>query len=184
MKFGPIASIALLCPFMAYAGTDPVTFTKDVAPLILRHCATCHRPGQVAPFSLLTFSEVKRRAEDIAVVTIQHLMPPWLPESEPGEFLDDRRLTASQIQIFQKWVANGTPEGSLSDMPPVPQWREGWQLGQPDLIVKMPKKYLCQEKVCLYRNFDSRITTRRYTRRGIPTRQSTSYTQPGIGLSA
>ena len=94
-------------------------------------------------------------------------MPPWLPESEPGEFLDDRRLTASQIRIFQKWVTDGAPEGSLSDMPPMPQWREGWQLGQPDLIVKMPKKYLlASEGRDLYRNFTipTPITTRKYIR--------------------
>src|SRR5438128_5733510 len=120
---------------------DGVTFNKDVAPIIVAHCASCHRPGQIAPFSLLTYDEVKARADRIALVTAQRLMPPWKPEFGKGEFLGQRRLTDDQIRTIVEWVAQGALEGDVSDLP-VPVVRaDEWQLGVPDLIVTMPAPY-------------------------------------------
>jgi len=167
MRLSSISLIALICALMARANAESITFTKDVAPIVFKQCSICHRPGQSGPFALMSYADVKKRAKEIAAVTLKRVMPPWLPESEPGEFLEDRRLTDRQIQVFQQWLTQGTPEGSLLDLPPMPQWREGWQLGQPDLILEMPKKYvLSAEGRDIYRNFTipTALTTPRYVR--------------------
>src|SRR5438552_1713453 len=135
----------------AYAS---VSFNKDIAPMVFHSCAGCHRPGQSGPFPLLSYSDMKKRAKQIAEVTAKHYMPPWLPEGPRDEFLGDRRLTDAEIGLFRQWVEAGTPEGAASDLPPRPQWAEGWQLGKPDLIVQMPKKYTLPSKGRdVYRNF-------------------------------
>src|SRR5438128_4647650 len=111
------------------------TFNKDVAPIIVAHCASCHRPGQIAPFSLLTYEDVKARADRIALVAAQRLMPPWKPEFGKGEFLGQRRLTDAQIRTIVEWVAQGTLEGDASSLPPLLMRADEWRLGLPDPIV-------------------------------------------------
>ncbi|HUL51251.1 MAG TPA: cytochrome c, partial [Candidatus Nitrosotalea sp.] len=131
-----------------------VTFNKDVAPIIFNHCAGCHRPGQAAPFELLSYGDVRKHAKQIMEVTGRRYMPPWLPEPECGEFADSRRLTAEQIGTIRQWVTEGAVEGAASDLPPRPRWTEGWQLGEPDLVVTMPQPYtLPAEGRDVYRNF-------------------------------
>ncbi|MBM3841486.1 MAG: tetratricopeptide repeat protein [Verrucomicrobia bacterium] len=131
-----------------------LTFTKDIAPIIFQRCAFCHRPGQSAPFALLSFAEVKKRAEQIADVTARRYMPPWLPEPGHGDFADERRLTEDELGRLQQWIAEGAVEGNPSDLLPLPKWTEGWHLGQPDLVVKMPLAYtLPAEGKDVYRNF-------------------------------
>src|SRR5207244_3946868 len=119
----------------------PVTFNRDVAPIVFQKCAGCHRPGQSAPFALLTYSEVKKHARQIAEVTQRRYMPPWMPEPGYGEFAFDRRLGTDQIAIIQQWVAAGAVEGDPTDLPPPPRFPERWQLGQPDLVVTLPQAY-------------------------------------------
>src|SRR5205814_1140553 len=134
------------------AGT--LTFAKDIAPIVFSHCAVCHRPGQSAPFSLLSFEDVKKHAQLIAEVTQRRYMPPWLPEPGYAEFANERRLSADQIGIIQQWVAEGLVEGNPADLPPLPRWSEGWQLGHPDLVVKMPEPYALRPGGRdVYRNF-------------------------------
>jgi tetratricopeptide (TPR) repeat protein len=118
-----------------------LTFTKDIAPIVWSRCATCHRPGEVGPFDLLTYDDVKRRATQIAAVTKRRVMPPWKPEPGKGEFQNERRLTDRELQMLQDWVAGGAPEGPASDLPPRPSWNAGWQLGTPDLVVSMAEPY-------------------------------------------
>ena len=131
-----------------------ITFSKDVAPILFKNCAGCHRPSQSAPFSLLTYADAKKRARQIAEVTARRYMPPWLPEPGHGEFADERRLTADELGILHQWFAEGAIEGNASDLPAMPKWVEGWQLGQPDLVVKMPEAYtLPAEGKDVYRNF-------------------------------
>jgi len=131
-----------------------VTFNKHIAPVIFTQCSGCHRPGQPAPFSLLTYADVKKRARQIAEVTAKHYMPPWLPEPGYGKFVGERTLTPQQIDLIQQWVAEGASEGEASDLPPTPKWPDGWQLGKPDLVVTMPEPYLLQpEGKDVYRNF-------------------------------
>jgi cytochrome c-type biogenesis protein CcmH/NrfG len=118
-----------------------VTFTRDVAPILFHSCAPCHHPGEAAPFSLLTFTDAKTHAGQIAAVTRMRIMPPWLPEPGDFAFADDLRLTAEQIARLQAWVDQGAQEGDPADLPAKPQFAEGWQLGKPDVIARAPKPY-------------------------------------------
>jgi Flp pilus assembly protein TadD len=122
------------------AGSE-VTFTRDVAPIVFSRCAPCHRPGEVGPFSLITYEDVKRRARQIADATAARVMPPWPPEPGHGTFAGDRRLTNAEIATIQRWVASGAPRGDRADLPPAPVWKRGWQLGEPDLVVRMSEPY-------------------------------------------
>jgi Flp pilus assembly protein TadD len=129
------------------ASAKPITFNKHIAPLMFSRCAPCHRPGESAPFSLLTYSDAKKHASQIAKVTRSRFMPPWLPETlpEPGpKFEGERRLTEAEIAIIQDWTEQGAIEGDPADLPPAPKFTAGWQLGEPDLIVKMPQPYTLQ----------------------------------------
>ena len=101
-----------------------LTFARDIAPIVFQRCAYCHRPGQSAPFTLLSYSDVKKRAEQIADVTARRYMPPWLPEPGHGDFADERRLAEDELGRIQQWIAEGAVEGNLADLPPVPQWTE------------------------------------------------------------
>jgi tetratricopeptide (TPR) repeat protein len=120
------------------AGT--VTFNHDIAPIVYRNCSGCHRPGEPAPFSLLTYEDVKRRAAQIAAVTKRRYMPPWLPEPGHGEFAEERRLTDSEIQAIGDWAKEGAPLGE-GRTPPAPKFKDEWQMGTPDLILRVSQPY-------------------------------------------
>jgi len=132
---------------------SPVTFTKDIAPILFANCVSCHRPGEVAPFSLLTFADAVKHADTVAKETRARHMPPWLPE--PGEFpvLGVRRLRDDQIDAIQRWVNGGLVEGNPADLPAAPVWTEGWQLGRPDAILAPERPYTAQPGTeDIYRN--------------------------------
>jgi Flp pilus assembly protein TadD len=134
-------------------GANEVTFRRDVAPLLWRKCASCHRSGQAAPFPLLSYADAAKRARQIAEVTARGVMPPWLPERGLVEFVGDRSLAPTEIELLQNWANAGAPEGD-GLLPPLPAWSEGWSLGQPDLIITMPAKFeLPAEGRDVYRNF-------------------------------
>lgn len=114
-----------------------VTFNKHIAPLVFERCAGCHRPGEVAPFSLLSYRDVSKRAEQIEEITARQIMPPWKPVTGHGEFGNGRRLTDKEIALIEQWVAGGAVEGEAGDLPPAPKFADGWQLGTPDLVVTM-----------------------------------------------
>ena len=136
----------------------PFTFNRDIAPIIYENCAGCHRPGEAGPFSLLTYVDVSQRAQQIAAVTQSRFMPPWLPEPGHGDFLDERRLSESQVAAIQQWAEQGAAEGDPADLPPTPTWTEGWQIGEPDLVVQMPEPYtLRAEGSDVFRNFSMLI---------------------------
>ena len=118
-----------------------VTYYKQIAPMLLEHCAPCHRPGESGPFSLLTYADAKRHARDIASVTARRYMPPWLPEAGRGEFSGDLRLSDAQIRSIADWVRAGAPAGDAADAPPHRAFATGWQLGAPDLIVQAAKPF-------------------------------------------
>jgi Flp pilus assembly protein TadD len=131
--------------FILFAGLPiqaAVTFTHDVAPIVFQHCAGCHRPGQSAPFPLLTFTDCRKHAADLADVTARHFMPPWLTSGSHGEFVGDRRITAAEIAVFRAWAVAGTPEGDPQELPALPDWPAEWQLGPPDALAQMPAPYL------------------------------------------
>jgi tetratricopeptide (TPR) repeat protein len=119
----------------------PVTFDKDVAPIAFANCAPCHRPGEVAPFSVLSYAEAAPHAEDMADETLQHRMPPWLPDAGDYPVVGARRLTATQIDTIQRWVKGGKAEGNPADLPAVPVFPGGWQLGKPDVILTPARAY-------------------------------------------
>ncbi|MFB2970472.1 hypothetical protein ACE1CD_15990 [Aerosakkonema sp. BLCC-F183] len=130
---------------LSQAGNQPtisVTYTKDIAPILNQNCATCHRPGQVAPFSLLTYRDAANHAEEIAWATSSRYMPPWKAVPGYGEFKNSRRLSDREIALIQEWLNTGAVEGDAADLPPTPEFPDGdWQLGLPDLILKVPQPY-------------------------------------------
>jgi len=134
--------------------TGQPTFAQEVAPIIHEHCSYCHRPGQAAPFDLLTYADVSQRARQIGEVVGTRFMPPWLPEPGFNHFQNERVLTPAQIATLTNWVAAGAPEGNAARTPPPPAFTALWHLGQPDLIVKMPEPFtLPAEGPDVYRNF-------------------------------
>ncbi len=122
-------------------GAKVPTFNRDVAPIIFNHCAACHRKGQIAPFPLTSYDEVARRARQIARVTESRIMPPWMPHPDWAEFKQARTLSNDQIATLTKWADSGKPEGDAADLPPLPKFKDGWQLGEPDMILTMPKPF-------------------------------------------
>jgi tetratricopeptide (TPR) repeat protein len=125
---------------VACGGPPPAsgpTFARDIAPLVYQSCSPCHRPGQPAPFSLLSYADVHKKRTQIVEVTKKRLMPPWLMTH--GDFEGDRRLRPEQIALLEKWVENGAPRGDESAEPPAPTFASGWQLREPDLIVTAPE---------------------------------------------
>jgi tetratricopeptide (TPR) repeat protein len=143
-----------------------VTFTRDIAPILFEHCVSCHRPG-VAAFSLLTFEDVRPRARQLAQVTRSRYMPPWKPEPGHGEFVGVRRLSSAEIDTIQRWVADGAPEGDRAALPPTPEWASGWRLGEPDVILSMPRAFTVPASGNdVYRNFVIPIplNTKRYVK--------------------
>jgi hypothetical protein len=114
----------------------PPTFTKDVAPIIQKHCLACHRKGQVAPFGMETYEQVRKRASDISNVVEERTMPPWKAARNFGVKLrGDRSLSDAEIATIQKWADADAPEGNPADLPAMPSFPEGWTLGTPDLVV-------------------------------------------------
>jgi copper type II ascorbate-dependent monooxygenase-like protein len=131
---------AALALAAALAATPP-TFHEDVQPILQAKCATCHRPGEVAPFPLLTYEDAAKRARQIGRVTGSRFMPPWKPVPGWGELRDVRRLTDAEIAVINAWYEAGTPRGDPAKAPPPPQFPSGWQLGTPDLVVKMTEPF-------------------------------------------
>ena len=155
----------LLHPVEAQA--PPVTFSRDIAPIVFEHCASCHQPGGSAPFSLLTYDDVSARADRIAAVTASRYMPPWKPEPGYGEFADARRLTDPQIGVIQRWVSEGRMRGDPAALPPAPARGTGWQLGTPDLVISMDRAYtVAASGDDVYRHFviPIPITARKFVR--------------------
>ncbi len=120
---------------------NAVSFNKDIAPIVYRSCASCHRPGEAGPFPLLTYNNVKAHARQIVTVTEKRIMPPWLPDPQAARFADDLRMDDHEIELFRKWVEQGEVEGNATDLPTPPKFAPGWQLGQPDLVLQAEKAF-------------------------------------------
>lgn len=130
------------------------TFNHDIAPIVFERCAVCHRPGTAAPFNLLTYEDVAKRARLVAQVTQSRIMPPWLPDPRHNQFKGERHLSDDEVDIIQRWVAGGAAEGDVTIRPQPPKWVEGWHLGKPDLIVTLPAPYvLPSEGTDVFRSF-------------------------------
>jgi tetratricopeptide (TPR) repeat protein len=118
-----------------------VSFARDVAPLMFKYCSPCHRPGEAAPFPLLSYQDAAKYAGQIAVITRKGIMPPWLPEGGDFTFTNELHMTEEQIDVFRRWAEAGAPPGDPRDLPPAPKFTPGWQLGRPDLILHAQKPY-------------------------------------------
>ena len=116
-----------------------VTFTKDVAPIFFKNCAECHRPGEAAPFSMLSYKDARPWARSIREQVVSREMPPWRADSHVGQFKNDRRLTDAEIETITAWVDGGAKEGDPKHLPPAPGFAGGWAIGKPDLVIPMPE---------------------------------------------
>lgn len=146
----PIPLLALLAaanlPFISHARADEPadstpTYAGEVAAIIQAKCQRCHRPGQVAPFPLLTHAQAKRWAPMIAEVVDEGRMPPWHANPEHGRFANDRSLSPDERRILLAWVEAGAPAGNLELAPPNPEFPKDWSIGEPDVILEMPREY-------------------------------------------
>ena len=145
-------SLISLVACRASAAEAP-TFNHDIAPILYRHCTSCHRPGDIAPFPLLTYKDAATRADDIASATKTRYMPPWKPEPNYGDFQGVRRLTGTEIATIQSWAKAGAPQGDPSAPPKPPQFTDGWQLGRPDLVLTMPEPFTIPASHDIYQCF-------------------------------
>lgn len=114
-----------------------LTFHRDIAPIVRARCTTCHRPGEIGPFSLLTYGDVKQRLTQIKIVTERRIMPPWKPAPGKGEFEGERRLTDRELAMIQEWIAAGAPEGAAdpkSSTNPQSAIRPSTRSGRPEPV--------------------------------------------------
>src|SRR5262245_20990600 len=117
-----------------------VTFSKDVAPILFKNCVECHRPGEVAPMSLLFYKDARPWARSMREKVVAREMPPWHADPNHGEFANDRRLAQKDIETIVAWVDQGAQEGNSKDLPPVPKFTDGWNIGKPDAVFYLPKE--------------------------------------------
>jgi hypothetical protein len=122
------------------AAAKNVTFTKDVAPIFFKSCAECHRPGEIAPFSLMSYKDARPWAKSIREKVVSREMPPWHADPSHGEWLNDRRLSQSEIETIVSWVDGGAKEGDSKDLPAAPKFIEGWGIGKPDETFSIPEQ--------------------------------------------
>ena len=117
---------------------SPPTFYKDILPILQNHCQNCHRPGEIAPMPLVTYEQVRPWASQIAHAVEMKMMPPWFADRRYGHYANDASLTEQQIATISQWAAAGAPAGDVHDAPVPPKWTDGWNIPEPDLVVKMP----------------------------------------------
>jgi hypothetical protein len=138
----PARTDAVGCTFEKPVATKSgPTFTRDIVPVVFARCTNCHREGQAAPFPLTNFAQTAKRAKQLARVTGKREMPPWIPAGGHERFVGERWLTEKELALFRDWAAAGAPEGDAADLPPLPQFADGWLLGKPDLVVKMTEPF-------------------------------------------
>jgi hypothetical protein len=148
-KAGIIAAFSIIAGMLAWAqqgsfrrpvtveNEEPVTFNKQIVRILQDRCQSCHHPGDIAPFSLITYQDAYNRRNQIRSITTDRIMPPWHVNSECGGFQDDPSLTGEQLHAIRQWVDSEAPEGNPGDLPPPLKFASGWSLGQPDMTFKM-----------------------------------------------
>jgi hypothetical protein len=137
MKKTLLALAALAACAAPAPAEGPVTFNKDMAPILWKNCAGCHHVGAVAPFPLVNYKDAARRAKFLRDVVAGRRMPPWRAEPGHGPFVNERRMDEAEVRTLARWAEAGAPEGDPKDLPPAPKFPEGWQLGEPDLVIGM-----------------------------------------------
>ena len=135
---------AFLVPLCAAAAAQPSpspTFTGAVAAILQERCQICHRPGEAAPFSLLTYQDARPWAKAIKAAVLTRKMPPWFADPHVGKFSNDASLRQSEIDTIVRWVDGGAPEGNPKDMPPPRRFAEGWAIPAPDAVIELPTPF-------------------------------------------
>lgn len=126
---------------LIYAAPAPVTFNKQVLPILQKRCQDCHRPGEAAPMSLLSYKDARPWAKSIRSAVLTKKMPPWFADPSVGHFVNDRSLSQAEIDTLVAWVDGGAKEGDAKDAPPPREFVEGWNMGKPDLVIEMPNAF-------------------------------------------
>jgi hypothetical protein len=149
LSVGVMGCLAALCFVLSpvtraggSGGVKEVTFSRDVAPIFYKNCAECHRPGDIAPMSLLTYKDARPWARSIKEKVVTKEMPPWSPDPRYGEFTNDHRLAENDIKTIATWVDQGAKEGNPKDLPKRPEFIDGgWEIGKPDVVFQMAEEY-------------------------------------------
>lgn len=135
-----LTAIALLAP-VNKSNAGQVTFTKEIAPILFKNCVECHRPGEIAPMSLMTYQETRPWAKSIRERVVDRSMPPWSADPKYGHWANDPRLSQKEIDNIVAWVNAGAPKGDDKDLPPAPKFTDGWTIGTPDVVLQMAEEY-------------------------------------------
>ena len=141
MRIHQVSLFACAFSWLAFAAEAPVTFHKNVEPILRARCQTCHRPGEAAPMSLLTYNDARPWAKAIKQAVVTKKMPPWMADASVGHFRNDRHLNQTEIDTLALWVDSGAPEGDPKDAPAPLQFSEGWAIGKPDMVLEMPTAF-------------------------------------------
>lgn len=149
-----LRTLATLLTLGSLLAADKITFSEHVAPILFKNCTGCHRPGEAAPFALMNYQDARKHGRVIAAVTQSRFMPPWKATAASYPYRNERRLAAAEIEMITAWVKQGMPEGDARKTPALPVFPTGWQLGTPDLVVKLPKPFAVPaDGPDIYRNF-------------------------------
>ena len=138
LGLGCLASAAALA-------ASNVTFNKDVLPVLQKNCQECHRTGEVAPMSLMSYAEARPWAKAMKAAVLSKKMPPWFADPAYGHFANDRRLSQEEIDVLSAWADNGAPEGDAKDKPAPVTFTSGWQI-KPDMVIEMPEPFVLPAK--------------------------------------
>jgi len=148
---GVVVTLLLVsAPTVTTTSEHNVTFTKDVAPIFYKNCTGCHRPGEIAPMSLLTYNDARPWAKSIREKVANRDMPPWHADPKYGEWRNDRRISQDAINTILAWVNNGAKEGDPKDLPPMPEYTPGWRIGKPDQTFSAPEQAVPADGVVDY----------------------------------
>jgi hypothetical protein len=134
-----IAGLSVALAAAAAPNGPVVTFNRDVLPVLQKQCQECHRPGEVAPISFLSYQETRPWAKAIKAAVLTKKMPPWFADPSVGHFRNERKLSDAEIKTLVSWADNGALEGDAKDKPAPVQFASGWSIGKPDIIVEMPR---------------------------------------------
>jgi hypothetical protein len=136
-----LAAAVMLVSAASSSKASSATFTKDIAPILYKNCVDCHRAGEIAPMSLLSYKEVRPWAKSIRERVLDRSMPPWSADPRHGSWANDPRLSEQEIATIVEWVNAGAPKGDDKDLPPAPKFTDGWTIGTPDAVVEMQEEY-------------------------------------------
>src|SRR5262245_5546285 len=136
----PLLAAALLACARPGAAATP-TFTRDVVPILQKNCQECHRPGEIGPFSMLTYEQTRPWAKAIKAAVLEKKMPPWFADPRYGKFSNDPSLTRKEIDTLVEWVDGGAPKGDSAALPAPASFVEGWGIPRPDVVFQLPEPY-------------------------------------------